>query len=71
MSKVNNTYDISDDGSCIRIKLNNEIVAIVEDYYFAGHVHGAFRQLLNRINWLETEIQMEETSKSPLWHGHR
>lgn len=39
-------YNITDDGSCIRIRLNGEIVAMVEDYYFGGHVHAAIRQLL-------------------------
>lgn len=41
-------YDITDDGSCIRIRLNGEIVAMVEDYYYDGHVHAAFRQLLEQ-----------------------
>lgn len=45
---MNNNYVVTDDGSCIRIRLNGEIVAVVEDYYFGGHVHAAFRQLLEQ-----------------------
>lgn len=59
-------YKISDDGSCIRIRLDNEIVAIVEDYYFGGHVHGAFRQLLDRIKSLETTLDANDSS---YWWG--
>lgn len=53
-------YDITDDGSCIRIRLNGEIVAIVEDYYFGGHVHAAIRQLLE-------ENTISELLRSPLY----
>jgi hypothetical protein len=48
-------YDTTDDGSCIRIFLNGKIVAIVEDYYLDGHVHAAFRQLLEQH---EEDIEM-------------
>lgn len=61
-------YKISDDGSCIRIRLNDEIVAIVEDYYFAGHVHAAFRQLLDRVKSLETTLDANDSSY--WWGGH-
>lgn len=61
-------YKISDDGSCIRIRLNDEIVAIVEDYYFAGHVHAAFRQLLDRVKSLETKLDSNDSSY--WWGGH-
>jgi hypothetical protein len=44
-----NIYDIQDDGSCIRIYLKGKVVAIVEDYYFGGHVHAAIRQLLEDV----------------------
>lgn len=46
---MNHDYDITDDGSCIRIRLNGEIVAIVEDFHYGGHVHAAIRQLLENI----------------------
>jgi hypothetical protein len=46
--------------------MGDEIVAIVEDYYFAGHVHGAFRQLLDRIKSLETALDANDSS---YWWG--
>lgn len=63
---MNHVYDVKDDGSCIRIRLDGEIVAIVEDYYFGGHVHAAFRQLLDRIKSLETSL---DANDSNYWWG--
>ena len=55
---MNHNYIIRDDGSCIRIWLDGEIVAIVEDFYFAGHVHAAFRQLLEDLKNKTEQIEI-------------
>jgi hypothetical protein len=53
-------YTLSDDGSCIRIRIDDNIVAIVEDYHYGGHVHAAILQLLEELEEMHETVKIYE-----------